>query len=65
MSGKIEHQLASKRSLKLDSVGASAMCGGSLFHGLARTNSKSHIPSGKINTWLTDRESMASEDTCS
>ncbi len=33
MSGKMEHQLASKRSLKLDTVVASAMCGGSLFHG--------------------------------
>ncbi len=35
MTGKMEHQLASKRSLKRDTVGASAMCGGSSFHGPA------------------------------
>ncbi len=40
MSGKMEHQLASKRSLKLDTVGASAMCGGSLFHGPAERTGK-------------------------
>ncbi len=40
MSGKMEHQLASKRSLKLDTVGASAMCGGNLFHGPAERTAK-------------------------
>ncbi len=40
MSGKMEHQLESKRSLKLDTVGASAMCGGSLFHGPAERTAK-------------------------
>ncbi len=45
MSGKMEHQLASKRSLKLDTVGASAMCGGSLFHGpTERTWFKTTLP---------------------
>ncbi len=40
MSEKVEHQLASKRSSKLDTVGASAMCGGSLFHCLAERTAK-------------------------
>ncbi len=40
MSEKMEHQLASKRSLKLDTVGDSAMYGGSLFHGPADRTAK-------------------------
>ncbi len=40
------HQLASKRSLKLDTVGASAMCGGSLFHGPAERTEK------PLSAWL-------------
>ncbi len=40
MSGTMEHLLASKRSLKLDTVEASAMCGGSLFHGSTESTAK-------------------------
>ncbi len=43
MSGKMEHQLASKRSLKLDTIGASAMYEGSLFHGLAERTAKAAL----------------------
>ncbi len=55
---KMEHQLASKQSLELDTVGASVMCGGSLFDGPAE------LPSGKMKTWLTDIEGVPSEVTC-
>ncbi len=49
MSVKMEHQLASKRSLKLDTVGASAMWGGSLFHGPAKrtANAAFRLAKGK------------------
>ncbi len=40
MSGKKEHQLVSKRFLKLVTVRASAMCGGSLFHGPTERTAK-------------------------
>ncbi len=36
----MERQSASKRFLKLGPVGASAMCGGSLFHGPAERTAK-------------------------
>ncbi len=45
LSGKTEHQWASKRSLKLDTIGASAMCGGSLFHGPVERTAKPASPS--------------------
>ncbi len=40
MLGEMEQQLASKRSLKLDTVGDSTMCEGSLFHGPAERSAK-------------------------
>ncbi len=40
MSGKMELQLGFKRILKLETVGASAICGGSLFHGSTEHTAK-------------------------
>ncbi len=47
----MEHQLASKRSLKLDTVGASVMCGGSPFHGPAERTAKAAFRLA-VKTWL-------------
>ncbi len=49
MSEKTEHQLASKQSLELDTVGASAMRGGSLFHGPAVRTAKAAFRMQGIN----------------
>ncbi len=65
MSGKMERQLASKGSLKVDTVGVSVMCGESLFHGPAECAPKGRFASGKMKTWLTDLKVVHSEDTCS
>ncbi len=54
----MEHQLASKRFLKLDTVEASAMCGGSLFHGPV-------VRTAKAAFRLTDLEVVTAEVTCS
>ncbi len=40
MSGKIELQLVPKRFVKLDTVGTSAICEGSLFHDPAERKAK-------------------------
>ncbi len=53
MSGKMEHQMISKRFLQLDTVGASAMCEGSLFHGPAERTTKAafRLTRGKCGWW--------------
>ncbi len=65
MSGTEEVQLAFKWSLKLDTVGTSAICGGSLLHGPVERTKKSRFSPGKMKTWSTDLEAVPSAITCS